>query len=103
MTKNGSNWQGPSAGQWLGRNMQKTMGDQMKPKQRTAALYARFSSDLQKDRSVDDQFADCERFAKREGLKIVAKFSDRAKSGSTLFGRDGALELMLAAKARKFD
>ena len=75
----------------------------MTTKIRTAALYARFSSDLQKDRSVDDQFADCERFAKREGFKIVAKFSDRAKSGSTLFGRDGALELMLAAKARKFD
>jgi site-specific DNA recombinase len=70
---------------------------------KTAAIYARFSSDLQKDRSISDQVADCEALAKREGYKVVAKFSDRAKSGSTLFGRDGAIELMVAAKARKFD
>ncbi len=69
---------------------------------RTAAIYARFSSDLQKDRSIDDQFGDLERYAQREGLKITDRFSDSAKSGSTLFGRDGALELMMAAKARKF-
>lgn len=69
----------------------------------TAAIYARFSSDVQKDRSVDDQFADCEALAKNKGFKIVSKFSDRAKSGTSLFGRDGALEMMMAAKARKFD
>jgi site-specific DNA recombinase len=74
-----------------------------KQSNRTAAIYARFSSDLQKDRSISDQFGDLERYAQREGFRIVAKFSDSAKSGSTLFGRDGALELMIAAKARKFD
>jgi DNA invertase Pin-like site-specific DNA recombinase len=72
-------------------------------KQKTAALYARFSSDLQKDRSIDDQLALCETYAKREGVKIVNKFSDRAKSGSTLFDRDGLLELMTAAKRREFN
>jgi site-specific DNA recombinase len=36
-------------------------------------------------------------------VKIVIRFSDRAKSGSTLFDRDGLLDLMAAAKARKFD
>jgi site-specific DNA recombinase len=75
----------------------------MKDHNKTAALYARFSSDLQKDISIDDQNALCERYAAREGIKVVAKFSDRAKSGSSLFDRDQLLELMLAAKARKFD
>src|ERR1700730_11888282 len=74
-------------------------GNQMK----TAALYARYSSDEQKDRSIDDQFADCEAYAKREGIKIVAKFSDHAKTGTTLHGRPGAREMLLAIKARKFD
>jgi site-specific DNA recombinase len=73
----------------------------MKP--RTTAIYARFSSDLQKDVSIDDQFALCETYAKREGLKVISRFSDRAKSGSSLFDRDQLLELMIAAKARKFN
>jgi len=72
-------------------------------KPRTAALYARFSSDIQKDVSIDDQFALCETYAKREGLKVISRFSDRAKSGSSLFDRDQLLELMIAAKARKYD
>ncbi|MFY9958321.1 recombinase family protein [Bradyrhizobium sp.] len=72
-------------------------------KQKTAAIYARFSSDLQKDVSIDDQFALCETYAKREGMNVISRFSDRAKSGSSLFDRDQLLELMLAAKARKYD
>jgi site-specific DNA recombinase len=70
---------------------------------KTAALYARFSSDMQKDRSIDDQFAICESYAKRDGLKVVAKFSDRAKSGASLFDRDGLLDLRNAAKRKEFD
>jgi site-specific DNA recombinase len=70
---------------------------------KTAVLYSRFSSDLQKDRSIDDQLALCRTLAEREQLNIVATFSDRAKSGATMFERDGLLELMQAAKARKFD
>jgi site-specific DNA recombinase len=75
----------------------------MTTKQKTAALYARFSSDLQKDRSLDDQFAVCETYAKREDFKVISTFHDRAKSGATLFDRDGLLDLMTAAKARKFN
>jgi site-specific DNA recombinase len=70
---------------------------------KTAAAYARFSSDLQKDRSIDDQFSLCERYAKREGVKIVARFFDRAKSGASMFDRDGLIDLREAAKRREFD
>lgn len=72
-------------------------------KQRTAALYARFSSDLQKDCSIEDQYAVCEALAKREGFDVTHRFSDRAKSGATMFGRSGIEALIVAAKARKFD
>jgi hypothetical protein len=34
-----------------------------------AALYARFSSDIQKDRSIEDQFTELERAVKRLGFK----------------------------------
>jgi site-specific DNA recombinase len=70
---------------------------------KTAALYARFSSDLQKDRSIDDQLAICRQYAEREGLKVVATFTDRAKSGASLFDRDGLIDLVARAKERGFD
>jgi site-specific DNA recombinase len=68
---------------------------------KTAVLYARFSSDLQKDRSIDDQLAICRDLAKREEIKVGPSFADRAKSGASLFERDGLLELMAAAKRRE--
>lgn len=68
-----------------------------------AALYARFSSDLQKDRSIEDQFALCRTHAQREALEVVATFADRAKSGATLFDRPHLWELMQAAKRKEFD
>jgi site-specific DNA recombinase len=70
---------------------------------KTAVLYARFSSDLQKDRSIDDQLAICRDLAKREEIKVGPSFADRAKSGASLFERDGLLELMAAAKRREFN
>jgi site-specific DNA recombinase len=69
----------------------------------TAAMYARFSSDLQKDRSIDDQLVLCRGLAESQSLKVVATFSDRAKSAATLFDRDGLLELMACAKNKKFN
>ncbi len=46
------------------------------------AIYARFSSDLQSDDSIDDQFAVCRRWAERNGHEVVATFEDRAISGT---------------------
>jgi site-specific DNA recombinase len=71
--------------------------------QKTAAIYARFSSDLQEDRSIEDQIEVCRVLAKRESLKIVTTFNDRAKSGSTLFDRGGLRDLETAAKERRFN
>ena len=68
-----------------------------------AAIYARFSSDLQSDRSIEDQFELCRSKAKRDGLKVVAEFEDRAKSGSSIIGRTGISRMMEAARDGDFD
>lgn len=69
---------------------------------KTACVYARYSSDLQKDRSIDDQIQLCRQIAARHGLTAVEVFSDRGKSGASMFERDGLLALMTAAKKQSF-
>ena len=67
-----------------------------------AVIYARFSSDLQRDRSIDDQVALCREYAKGEQLEVTAVYHDRARSGASLMGRDGLLAMMDAARAGEF-
>jgi site-specific DNA recombinase len=67
------------------------------------AIYARFSTDLQNDRSIDDQLALCRTYAEREGLDVVATFDDRARSGGPVLVREGLLRLMDKAREHEFD
>jgi DNA invertase Pin-like site-specific DNA recombinase len=50
-------------------------------------IYARFSSQLQNSRSIDDQVAACRERADREGWSIVEVFSDYALSGAAGIGQ----------------
>ncbi|AZG78428.1 recombinase family protein [Methylocystis rosea] len=68
-----------------------------------AAIYARFSTDLQDERSIEDQASLCRKYAERESLDVVAVFDDRARSGGSILGRDGLLALMDKARERSFD
>lgn len=68
-----------------------------------AAIYARFSSDRQKDRSIDDQIALCHDLCAREGMAVITLFEDRAISGSAAVNRPGFQALMQAAESRLFD
>lgn len=68
-----------------------------------AAIYARYSSELQSPRSIEDQIALCRAHAQRIGVPVVAEFSDRAKSGSNIINREGMLDLLHAAKAGQFE
>lgn len=68
-----------------------------------AAIYARFSSDLQSDKSIDDQVALCRDLCAREGMAIISTFEDRAISGSAAINRAGFQSLMRAAEAKLFD
>jgi site-specific DNA recombinase len=67
------------------------------------AIYARFSTELQHARSIEDQVALCQSYAERNGLKIVAAFEDRARSGASIYGRDGLMRLLDAARDGKLD
>lgn len=68
-----------------------------------AAIYARYSSDLQSPRSIDDQIALCAAYAERQGHVVVETFSDAALSGASIIGRNGLDDLMKAATERRFD
>jgi DNA invertase Pin-like site-specific DNA recombinase len=47
------------------------------------ALYARYSSDQQRDASIEDQLHVCRARAEREGWTVVSTFADHAISGAT--------------------
>lgn len=66
------------------------------------ALYARYSSDNQRDASIDDQLRQCRERAAREGWTVVETYSDRAISGASLI-RSGIQSLLADAQAGRFD
>ncbi|WP_312808785.1 recombinase family protein [Agrobacterium cavarae] len=68
-----------------------------------AAIYARYSTDLQNDKSVEDQIRLCESHAARIGATVSKIFHDRAKSGASMFGRPGLSHLMQEADKGGFD
>jgi site-specific DNA recombinase len=68
-----------------------------------AAIYARFSTDMQNERSIEDQIALCRDYAVRQGFTVVETCEDRALSGASLHNRPGIQELMTAAKRRQFE
>jgi hypothetical protein len=68
-----------------------------------AVIYARFSTELQNEKSTDDQIALCRAYANRQKIDVVATFEDKARSGASVFGRDGLMQLMDAARQRLFD
>ena len=48
------------------------------------AIYARYSSDNQRDASIADQRRVCREFASRQRWTVVEEFTDHAISGATL-------------------
>ena len=48
-----------------------------------AAIYARYSTELQSADSIGDQFRVCERLAARHGFTVGKRFSDAAITGGT--------------------
>lgn len=63
------------------------------------AIYARYSSDVQNDRSIERQNADLEKAAPRLniGLNKQLYFEDRGQSATTLFDRPGLTRGLLGA------
>lgn len=65
-------------------------------------VYGRYSSESQREASIDDQYRNCERRAKQEGWPIVERYQDKAISGSTS-ERSGYQAMLRDAKAKRFD
>ena len=50
---------------------------------KNAVIYARYSSDRQRDESIEGQIRECRKYAKRENLNIIKIYADRALSART--------------------
>jgi site-specific DNA recombinase len=71
------------------------------------AIYARYSSDLQREASIEDQVRKCRDYAKRMGWRVLDAYvrCDEAKSAATIAGRPALQSLSQDAKTkpRPFD
>ena len=67
------------------------------------AIYARYSSDRQSERSVDDQIELCREHAEALGFDVAETYCDHATSGASTHNRPGLRALMADAKDRCFD
>lgn len=68
-----------------------------------AAIYARFSTNLQSDRSIDDQITLCRYFADQRGYSVAQIYSDAAKSGASMFDRDSLRSMLRDAEVSAFE
>ena len=66
------------------------------------ANYGRFSSDLQNDKSIDDQFRLCDEKSIAENWEVYKYYSDAGISGASLY-REGIQALLKDAMNGKFD
>jgi site-specific DNA recombinase len=67
-----------------------------------AAIYARYSSDNQRDASIEDQVRQCTKKIEAEGWTITDTYADRAISGATTL-RPGYQQLLMDARAGNLD
>ena len=69
---------------------------------RNAVIYARFSSDLQREESIDAQIRACKEYAARNELHILGVYADEAVSGRTA-NRAQYQKLLRDAQKHSFD
>ena len=67
-----------------------------------AAVYARYSSDMQREESIEAQLRAVSFFAEKEKIEIVGFYIDRAKSATTAM-RPELQRMLIAAESRTFD
>ena len=67
-----------------------------------AVVYARFSTELQRDASIEDQVRVCEAHAMRLGWKVMEIYADHGMSGATVL-RPGYQRLLQDASDGRFD
>ena len=68
------------------------------------AIYARYSSDMQKPESIDDQIGECKRYIEKRGWHLLEDqvYNDFAITSSDIT-REGYVRLKQAALQHRFD
>lgn len=66
------------------------------------AIYARYSTENQRDASIEDQIRECERFVAARGWQVVQRYADHAISGKVK-ARPQFQQLLRAAMDLRFD
>ena len=67
-----------------------------------AVIYARYSSDNQREASIEDQIEICRRYIDRQGWTLARTYQDRALSGAS-DQRPGYQQMLADAAAKRFD
>ncbi len=67
-----------------------------------ASIYARYSTDLQREASIEDQVRTCRRRIEQEGWQLAATYTDAASSGASRL-RPGYQKLLEDARNGAFD
>ena len=69
-----------------------------------AAIYARYSSDNQREQSIEDQVRVCRVYAQKQGIEVLNDhiYADEARSGS-IRDRKGLDALMKSCEEKRFD
>jgi site-specific DNA recombinase len=78
------------------------MPSEVKPQKVRAGVYARYSSDSQRDSSIDDQVRICRAEIERHGWHLAEVYADAALSGASTF-RPGYQKLLKDASAGVLD
>ena len=68
-----------------------------------AVIYARFSSDMQREESIEAQIRAGRNLCDRKGYALTNIYIDEAKSGTSITGRDNYNRMMADAMEHKFD
>ena len=71
-------------------------------RQKRVIIYARYSTDMQNDKSAQDQVHECKAYAERNGWKVVRTILDEAMSGANEH-REGFQELRRAIETKECD
>ena len=68
-----------------------------------AVIYARYSSENQREASIEDQIEICRRYIAQQGWTHTQTYDDRAASGASTRLRPGFQRMLADAEAGRFD
>ncbi len=71
--------------------------------EKIAVIYARYSSDMQTENSIEAQVYAIRSYAEKNGFTIAEEYIDRAKSGTTTAKREEFQRMMTDSRKKKFD